>query len=169
MLLLYKKNMLRITVGPMYSGKTSLLMEEYKNCDGKKVIIDYDIHNKDSYIINHDSNVLPCINAVLLQKVNDINEYDYIFINEAQFFKDLKKFVLQYPEKYIYLYGLDGDYQRKPFGQLLELIPHCNSVIKLTAQCKCGKPATCTTRVSSEKEQYVPNATYIATCCGCYY
>ena len=35
--------MLRITLGPMYAGKTSLLMKEYNECTGRKVIIDFNI------------------------------------------------------------------------------------------------------------------------------
>jgi thymidine kinase len=35
--------------------------------------------------------------------------------------------------------GLDGDFQRNPFGDVLRLIPHADKVEKLSALCKrCG-------------------------------
>ena len=61
-----------------------------------------------------------------------------ILINEAQFFSDLFESVLQMVEKYCFhvaLYGLDGDFERKPFGKLLDLIPFCDNVIKLHSFC----------------------------------
>ena len=33
----------------------------------------------------------------------------------------------------LYMSGLDGDSNRKPFGQILECIPLCDSVVKLRA------------------------------------
>ena len=92
----------------------------------------------------------------------------YIFINEAQFFPDLFKFVQEFSHKHIYLYGLDGDYKRDPIGDILNLIPYSDSVTKLNATCACGKSAIYTQRESSEEEQYAPHAKYIPKCRGCY-
>jgi thymidine kinase len=65
-----------------------------------------------------------------------------ILVDEAQFFPDLLEFVrlaTDVFEKEVYLFGLDGDTERKPFGQLLECIPLADSVTKLKALCKiCG-------------------------------
>jgi thymidine kinase len=92
----------------------------------------------------------------------------HIFINEAQFFPDLFQFVNEFSRKHIYLYGLDGDYKREPIGDLLNLIPYSDSVIKLKAKCVCGKDAIYTHRESSEEEQYAPHANYIPNCRVCY-
>ena len=91
-----------------------------------------------------------------------------IFINEAQFFPDLFDFVLGFLDKKIYIYGLDGDFEKNKMGQILDLIPHCDSVVKLRSKCVCGKPAIFTFRDSPEKEQYLPNASYIPLCRACY-
>ncbi len=91
-----------------------------------------------------------------------------IFINEAQFFPDLFDFVLGFLDKKIYIYGLDGDFQQNKMGQILDLIPHCDSVVKLKSRCVCGNPAIFTFRDSPEKEQYLPNASYIPLCRACY-
>jgi len=195
--------MLTITVGPMFAGKTSALMREYSACNGKKVIIDFNIGVLDkcfrSTIKNHDNKQLECIKAKQLYDTLNIGEvcgnfqishefirYDYenapdmfdihdavkfsqhIFINEAQFFPDLYKFVQEFSNKHIYLYGLDGDYKREPIGDLLQLIPYSDSVIKLTARCECRQPAIYTHRESSEEEQYAPHATYVPKCRVCY-
>jgi thymidine kinase len=97
-----------------------------------------------------------------------VNLSEAIFINEAQFFPDLFEFVMANINKDIYLYGIDGDFEKNKMGQLLDLIPHCDSVIKLKAKCLCGKPAIFTFRDSPEKEQYLPNAKYIPLCRACY-
>jgi thymidine kinase len=108
-------------------------------------------------------------NAPDLYEIHDLVSFsDYIFINEAQFFPDLYKFVVEYGRKHIYLYGLDGDFKREPIGDILQLIPYCNSVIKLNAKCKCGDQAIYTHRESSEEEQYAPQASYIPKCRRCY-
>ena len=201
-MVVYKK-MLRITLGPMYAGKTSLLMEEYAACGGKKVILDFHIDIGDkcfrSTIKNHDGKQIECIkakqlydtldigavagnfqishefarydfeNAPDLYEIHDLVSFsDHIFINEAQFFPDLYKFVLEYERKNIYLYGLDGDFKREPIGDILQLIPYCSSVVKLKAKCACGSPAIYTRRESTEEEQYAPHANYVPQCRMCY-
>jgi len=195
--------MLKITLGPMYAGKTSALMKEYTECSGRKVIIDFNtgIGEKcfKSVIQNHDGKQLECIKTKQLYDTLDIGavagnfqmshefeRYDFknapdlyeihdtvcfsqhIFINEAQFFPDLYKFVTSLPTRHIYLYGLDGDFKRQPIGDILQLIPLCCSVVKLSAKCECGNPAIYTQRESTEEEQYAPHANYVPKCRVCY-
>jgi thymidine kinase len=79
---------------------------------------------------------------------------EVIGIDEAQFFPDLKEFVIQkLKEKYtIIVAGLDGDYQRHRFGQILDLIPIADSFEKKYAFCKeCsdGTPAPFTKKITS--------------------
>ena len=90
----------------------------------------------------------------------DTDEYNnshVIGIDEAQFFNDLLEFV-KYSEttKIIIISGLDGDYNRKPFGQILECIPLCDNVIKLSAMdmiSNNGKPGIFTKRISKSNDQ----------------
>jgi hypothetical protein len=64
-----------------------------------------------------------------------------------QFFPDLLEFVrhaVDTDKKHCVVVGLDGDAERRPFGQVLDLIPHCDRVTKMTAMCKLcadGTPA----------------------------
>ena len=59
--------------------------------------------------------------------------FSYYFCQ--RFFNDLYEFVLKCEEKdkKVIMSGLDGDSNRKPFGQILNCIPLCDSVVKLTA------------------------------------
>lgn len=46
---------------------------------------------------------------------------------------------------------LDGTFQRKPFGDVLQLVPLAESIIKLTAICKaCNYEASFSKRLGSE-------------------
>ena len=75
-------------------------------------------------------------------------------------------------DKHIYVCGLDGDYQMKQFGQMLEIIPLCNEVEKLTAICSIcanGKKAYFTKRITNETGQKViGNDNYLPVCRKCH-
>jgi thymidine kinase len=105
----------------------------------------------------------------------EIQEADTILINEGQFFPDILSNVLELveqKEKEVYICGLDGDYLRKTFGELLLLIPYCDTVEKLSslcAICKDGTPAIFSHRLSQQVEQLVIGAdNYIPLCRKCY-
>jgi len=111
------------------------------------------------------------------EEEDDFDEYvqsEVVIINEAQFFPDLVKGVehMLTSKKRIYLSGLDGDFQRKKFGEILDLIPLCDKVTKLNslcAKCKDGKPALFSKRLTNETEQtVVGNSNYIPVCRKCY-
>ena len=99
---------------------------------------------------------------------------EVILINEGQFFPDLEEFVkiLLTNDKKVYVCGLDGDFERKKFGQILNLIPLCDKVTKLTSicsLCKNGNPGIFSKRISDEKEQtLVGSDNYIPVCRICY-
>ena len=49
--------------------------------------------------------------------------------------------------------ALDGDFMRRPFGKIHELIPLADEVLKLTAICKdCGDDAPFTYRTTKTME-----------------
>jgi len=198
--------MLSIVVGPMCAGKTTKLLEDYKEFSGSKVIIDFEIGDNKmlykSHVETHDGIKDPCYkckqlydtcniynqsgnfqishefltpytrqNAPDMYNVEDtVINSNAIFINEAQFFPDLYEFVIQQLklDKHVYLYGLDGDFQQKKMGQMLDLIPHCDTIVKLKSKCLCGKDAIFTYRDSPETIQYLPNAKYIPLCRACF-
>ncbi len=91
----------------------------------------------------------------------------HIMINEAQFYPDLVEFVNEFSHKNIYIYGLDGDFKQQKIGYILDLIPLCDTVQKLKANCECGELAIFSKRLGTETEQYLPNAQYIPVCRKC--
>jgi len=162
--------MLSLTLGCMFSGKTTALIKN--KVEGVHMILDYETTNATTYSISllhsHDDDMVHCIKTKLLTTI-DISTADIISINEAQFFPDLVHFVEEAlrQKKQVYVYGLDGDFQQKPFGQILLLIPFADSYTKLYAQCMCGKPAAFTKRLSTNTSQYAPDDAYRPSCRTC--
>lgn len=170
---------LHIVLGPMFSGKTTRLINIYhaRKYIGKKVaVINYseDKRYHSKMLSTHDQVMIPCIQISQLAGF-DCSLYDTILINEGQFFSDLYSHVLEYVEKYgkeVYIFGLDGDYLRCKFGSVLDLISYCDSVEKLTAlcsTCRDGTLAHFSHRLTGELEQLVIGAdNYNSLCRKCY-
>lgn len=191
-----KSGYLEIILGPMYSSKTTTLLEIYKKytfCNIPVAVINHCIDKRydDSMLSTHDKVMIPCIQTSKLsdiwdnQNINDpfsdkscdhikLRSSDIILINEGQFFEDLYNVVENMLEnnKQVYVCGLDGDFERKKFGQILDLIPLCDKVTKLTSlcsQCKDGTLGIFSMRLTSEKQQtLVGSDNYIPVCRKCY-
>jgi thymidine kinase len=174
---------LEIIVGPMFSGKTSKLTEIYKQCMFCSIpvaVINYalDTRYHDTMLSTHDKHMIPCIQTMLLAPMWESNaqvrDADVILINEGQFFEDLYPVVesMLKAGKKIYISGLDGDFQRKKFGQILDLIPLCDKVTKLTSLCsicKTGEPGIFSMRLTSETQQtLIGSDNYAPVCRNCY-
>jgi thymidine kinase len=165
--------MLHVIIGCMFSGKTSSLQETFTKFKSSKrvLVLDYDTTNSNtqytSTLYTHSKLTTPCIKLMNLDI--DFLSYDCILINEAQFFKDLDRFVKQalLHKKDVYVYGLDGDFKQEKFGFILDLIPFCDTLTKLYAKCNCGANANFTKRLSVNETQYAPNDTYVPVCRSC--
>jgi thymidine kinase len=104
----------------------------------------------------------------------EIDSYDVIVIDEAQFFTNLKKFVQHAvcEGKHVIVAGLDGDFKQDVFGEILSLIPIADTITKLYALCmKCrdGTVAPFTKRIisCSEQELVGDHDSYMAVCRKC--
>lgn len=173
---------LEINVGPMFSGKTTKLIEYYQQFrnDGiPTVCINHasDVRYSNTMVSSHDRVMVPCIHAEKLSldiKQEIVNNNQVFLINEAQFFDDLESFVIDLLEKkkQVYIFGLDGDFERKKFGYMLDLIPLCDQVYKLNALCKScdvGNKGIFSKRITSETSQVlVGSDNYIPVCRNCY-
>ena len=119
---------LEIIKGPMFSGKTTRIMDIYKQysfCDIKTMVINYEKDNRysDNMLSSHDKIMIPCIKAITLAEVVAIAdpsaketdslaasisgkyaleflEAKAILINEGQFFADIVEWVRLAVEKY---------------------------------------------------------------------
>lgn len=175
---------LEIILGPMFSGKTSYLVNVYnqcKFCNIPVVVINHSFDNRydNTLMSTHDKIMVPCVKAEKLwdlwKENDDVNVCKVLLINEGQLFPDLFDFVtymMKNCKKTIYVGGLDGDFQRQKFGQILDLIPLCDNVQKLSSMCslcKNGKAGIFSHRISCEKEQIVIGSdNYIPVCRKCY-
>lgn len=142
---------LELILGPMFAGKTSALQSIIRRHEalGIKCAVYKPISDKrygaDFYIYSHDLTKIPARPVKYLsqqQLFEPYTESKLIIVEEGQFFDDLYEFVLKAVErdgKHVVVGGLDGDCFRKPFGQILDLIPLADRVTKLTSLCKmCG-------------------------------
>jgi thymidine kinase len=171
---------LELIIGPMFSGKTSRLVDIYKQCQFCNIsvsVINHSIDTRyhDTMLSTHDKVMIPCIKAKYITDILDtLANSQVIIINEGQFFDDLYTTVVSLLNqgKKIYVGGLDGDFERKRFGQILDLIPLCDKVTKLTSLCsicKDGKPGIFSKRLTLETEQTIVGSDiYIPVCRSCY-
>lgn len=142
---------LEIILGPMFAGKSSTIQSIIRRHQalGWKVCVlthSSDLRYSDTpAIVNHDRIAIPAVGCNKLMEMRDTLDFKQsrlVIIEEAQFFDDLIEFVsdvVDNLQKHVVVVGLDGDAFRRPFGHILELIPYCDKVTKLTAMCKeCG-------------------------------
>jgi thymidine kinase len=173
---------LSLILGPMFSGKTSALINRYNTINNTANTIVINHSSDDRYdktgmeLVSHDNVRIPCFCFKKLRDIYnlecDFNNIKYILINEAQFFEDLLIMVTIFVEKYnmhVYIAGLDGDYKKKKFGQIMDLIPLADDITKLKSKCKCGMPAPFTKRITDENKQIlVGTCNYEPTCRKCH-
>jgi thymidine kinase len=172
---------LHITLGPMYSGKTTSLIHMYnrfKNAVEKIVVINYsdDKRYHDSMLSSHDKVMIPCTFSYTIGELitnGTLDDADIIMVNEGQFFSDIFETVIELVEnrkKHVYIVGLDGDFRRNKFGRLIDLIPYCDDVIKLKAKCaSCQREGIFSHRKTSEEAQIVIGSDiYLPLCRFCY-
>ena len=142
---------LQLYIGPMFSGKSSAALElinTFENNGTRVLCITSNLdkrYTNEAVIVSHDKASHPAIAVGTLKELLEKESFenaDAIVIDESQFFPDLKDFVLTAVDVYgkdVACVGLDGDSNRKPFGQILDLIPYCDFVKKLKAKCSvCG-------------------------------
>jgi thymidine kinase len=188
---------LELFIGPMFSGKTSKLLEIYKQnifCKIPIIVINHssDIRYHQTLLSTHDKIMIPCIQTTHLLNIWNYDnledpideelmnihfqfrEANVVLINEGQFFPDLIQCVeeLLKEKKKIYICGLDGDFERKKFGEILDLIPLCDKVTKMSSLCGICKDGTLgifSLRLTQEKEQFlIGSDNYIPVCRECY-
>lgn len=175
---------LHLILGCMYSGKTSRLISIYHDYKkkGKNVCaINYksDTRYHPELMSSHDKVMIPChrvdkIYDVFKNNTDLLQTVDVYIINEGQFFPDLydvvKLLVISH-KKTVYVGGLDGDFEMKQFGQIINLIPISTSYEKLYAKCtNCHEKASFTKRLTNNSNQILIGGkeTHIPVCRKCY-
>jgi len=179
---------LEIILGPMFSGKTSKLIEIYKQyrfCDIEVLAINHsdDTRHSALQMTSHDDHFINCIQSETIRHIIDKYIISHktkpivVLINEGQFFQDLQEGVSELVNKYhahVYVAGLDGDFRREKFGHMLDLIPMSDKVYKLHSLCvlcKNGKKAIFSHRTMTsctEQKQIGAEDLYQPLCRDCY-
>jgi len=164
----------------MFAGKTTKLIEHYNilRNNNKVCVVNYfhDTRYDPELLSTHDNKKINCHRLKTLTELTTTYlSHDVFLINEGQFFVDLYDIVLELSEKHnkdVYIYGLDGDFKRNPFGDICRLLPLSTSITKLYANCKkCdGLGIACFThRITNQNEQCIIDSdSYIPVCRKCY-
>eukprot|EP00798_Chlamydomonas_sp_ICE-L_P000536 gene536-1948_t len=126
-----------VILGPMFAGKSTELLARIRQARG------------------HGRSVLVrSVQAMQPEARESAATYaaaEVIAIDEAQFFDDLHAFVLEAADldhKTVIVAGLDGDFQRRRFGQLLDIVPLADRVTKVGAKCQlCDKVSLFSVRI----------------------
>ncbi|XP_051851445.1 thymidine kinase, cytosolic isoform X1 [Antechinus flavipes] len=173
------RGQIQVILGPMFSGKSTELMRRVRRfqiAQYKCLVIKYakDTRYGKSFS-THDRNTMEALPACLLRDVaQDALAVTVIGIDEGQFFPDIVEFseTMANAGKTVIVAALDGTFQRKAFGNILNLIPLAESVVKLTAVCmECFREAAYTKRLGVEKEVEVIGGAdkYHSVCRLCYF
>ncbi|KAM9296769.1 thymidine kinase, cytosolic [Gastrophryne carolinensis] len=145
----------------------------------KCMVIKYakDTRYSKEQLATHDRHTMSAVSACKLADVFlEALNHCVIGIDEGQFFPDTVEFCEEMANrgKTVIVAALDGTFQRKAFGDILNLVPLAESVVKLNAVCmECYRyrEAAYTKRLGSEKEVEVIGGAdkYHSVCRSCFF
>lgn len=145
---------LTLLIGCMFAQKTTELIRRirrYQSIGYNVLVVNHSCDNRyseDECIASHDRMLEQ---AVMADRLADLDkrvrsgQYKVVAIDEAQFFPDLFEYITRWADEtnvHFVIAGLDGTSERKPFGDLLKLIPHSEEVERLYALCAFCKDGT---------------------------
>ena len=172
---------IKLLIGPMFSGKSTRLVEtvrKYSFKQKKTILINFvgdTRYSQESKIVTHDQVKYDSITCKLLsEKLDILEKYDVIGIDEGQFFSDLV-FICEklcYSGKIVVVAALSGDFLMKPFPNVSELISKADKIKLMKAYCfYCQKVAGFSLRTVDSKETFLIGASeaYRPVCKSCYY
>jgi len=171
---------LDIVLGPMWAGKSSFIIgkiRRYRAIGWEVLVVANPLDDRygTHVVSSHDKEQVSALAVSDLVKLYEDPRYltaRLLVIEEAQFYTGLYNFVkvaVEQHGKHVVCVGLDGDAQRKPFGEILSLIPLCDTLEKiksLCAECGDGTDALFTHRLTPSQEQIQVGAetTYAPLC-----
>ncbi|KAH0851045.1 hypothetical protein HID58_095025, partial [Brassica napus] len=159
---------IHVITGPMFSGKSTSLLRRIKTeiSVGRSVAMvksSKDTRYAKDSVVTHDGIGFPCWALPDLMSFPErfgqdaYDKLDVIGIDEAQFFGDLYEFCCKVADvdgkTVVVAVRLDGDYLRRRFGAILDIIPIADSVTKLTARCEvCGQKVSSLSKDSAKRD-----------------
>jgi len=148
---------LSLLMGCMFAQKTTELIRRirrYRSIGFNVLVINYiadnryDSQGSSQKIVTHDKESFDAIKISSLAEIDNTirnTPYQVIVIDEGQFFPDLFKYVTAWVDSmniHLVVGGLSADSERRPFGDMLRLIPHADEFLQLTALCSVCRDGT---------------------------
>lgn len=183
---------LEVITGPMFSNKTSELLRRLSNASRVMRVLfinhssdtrnnkgEYSTHNPllPSYL--PECIDIDCLHLESLYGI-DVENYDMIGIDEAQWFNNLLSEVNRWVDvlgKKVIVAGLDTDFRRNAFGQIRDLTLQTQNITKLSSYCdecvnrgESPKRTMFNHRTTTETETNVVGGSdkYMAVCRDCW-
>lgn len=176
------KGELTLILGPMFAGKTTELLRQatrYFHAGAHILLINHEwnVRYGTVEICSHDGTQAsphhgqwnsPRVHFMRTAHLKTIpmgsgtwGKIDAIFVEEGQFFQDVEEVIPQWliEGKQVYISGLDGDAERKPFGGMCWLVPWAKQVRKQCALCHLcgdGTEAPFTRRLTAPSQEGTP-------------
>jgi thymidine kinase len=171
---------LELIYGPMFAGKSCELIRRIrllKVLNKQYLVIKplIDTRYDSESIVSHNMDQEKCIKLESMKTIDSIklDLIDTVFIDEGQFFDDLKEYVIKLVEVYnknVIVAGLITDFNRNKFGQILDLIPFSDKITQLNAlclYCMDGTPGIFSHRkqnINTDQIQIGENDLYVSVC-----
>lgn len=177
---------LEMIIGPMFSGKTTMLIQkadQYELCNQKVLMVNHcsDVRYGTHGVFTHGKHKK---DAVMLTHLSEFYEdsplnhafhlHDVICVDEGQFFDDLSEFakraVNEY-NKHIIVSCLHGTYNLTPFNNVCSLLPFCDLIRPMRALCmvcKDGTKAPFTRKTCMSNPDVGGEESYVPVCRKCY-
>jgi thymidine kinase len=171
---------IELILGPMFSGKSTRLIETIRKCvykNKKTVMIKFigdQRYSKKSEVVTHDLikyDSIDCRN--LTDSFDTLKNYDIIGIDEGQFFPDLVEISekLAHLKKTVIIAALNGDFRMEPFPVIAKIIPKADKIKLLKAYCfNCHRDAKFSLRIVQSNETVLIGAgeAYKPACRECH-
>ena len=176
--------MITLIFGPMYSGKTNMLLEQERifQAGGRRVLIvkykNDTRYSNDAKIVSHSKETNQPTTKVILadtlcsEMILELaKEFQAVLIDEGQFFKDCPQFLklMRKEKKHVLVSGLSGDYKQEMFATMSSIIPLCDKIVHLNSACSfCDSiQAAFTIRTTTQTEQeLIGGIEMYKPCCG---
>ena len=171
---------IELIIGPMFSGKSTRLIEQmrkYVYKAKKTIMVKYyadQRYSEKSEVVTHDLIKYDSINCKLLRNsFETLKQYDVIGIDEGQFFADLVEICeeLALMGKNILIAALNGDFRMEPFPVIQRIISKADKIKLLKAYCfNCHKDAKFSLRIVQSNETVLIGAgeAYKPACRECH-
>jgi thymidine kinase len=139
---------LNIIIGPMFSGKTTYILNKLNQFSSIDLKCLYINSSKDSREENNDysthnptigsSGNISSIKCDTLYNI-PVDDFDVIGIDEYGLFENYNTLIIEWVEhkkKTVIVCGLNGDFLRRKFGFIIDLIPLADDVKVLNPYCQ---------------------------------